>query len=190
MRLLCLDVLHLQTSGHLKDESCIVSQMPQTTLSIASFTYALQMSQTTLAYVAFLIGNSKVAPRVATSIPRRELCAAVEVAHSARYFERELGRSVDSVNFYSDNSEKRFSRYVTSRVRSVLNTSHPNQWSYVSTHENPADIASRAHTPYELVKTQWLVGPNFLRENNKTPEDEYLTSGTSDIELPETIKRR
>ena len=141
---------------------------------------------------AFAFANSKVAPRSATSIPRLELCAAVEAALSAVYIRRELGHTVDDVTFYSDsnatlgyirNCERRFSKYVTARVKVILNCSTAGQWNYIPTQLNPADIATRPHTPSELLKSRWFEGPEFLMKENLSFENQC--DNLSD--LPETI---
>ena len=73
-------------------------------------------------YISFLFANSKVAPKSANTVPRLELCAAVEAAQSAAYVSAELSElKFDSARFYSDsmvvmgyiaNKDRAFSKYV------------------------------------------------------------------------------
>ena len=140
--------------------------------------------------VALLFGNSKVSPRSATSIPRLELCAALDAVKSAQYILSELKRTIHKVVYYSDsgvvlaylkNTEKRFSRYVTSRVAAILRLTSVDQWQYIPSAENIADIATRPHTPRQLIQTNWLRGPQFLLEMESLP-----TSSPQEItSLPE-----
>ena len=141
--------------------------------------------------VAFVSGSSKVSPRSATSIPRLELCAATDAAKSAVNIVLELRTAVDQVFFYSDsnvtlgyisNKEARFSRYVTSRVESILHSSKSEQWHYINTSENPADIATKAHTPKQLINTPWFSGPQFLQQGS------YLLPRREKVPLPEVVE--
>lgn len=60
------------------------------------------------------------------------------------------------------NSERRFKKYVSRRVELLTSLSPPHGWQYISTHLNPADIASRPCKPLALSLTRWLDGPEVL----------------------------
>ena len=161
--------------------------------SIGHVIYLRQVDQAQNIAVSFVFASSKVAPKAAASIPRLELCAAVGAAQSAQYVKSELKTDVHLMQYYSDsnivlgylnNRIRCFSRYVTSRVQNILSVSSPEQWKYVSTKNNPADIATRAHTPKQLVNTSWLTGPDFLKVLNPEVEEYEEVN----IELPETAK--
>ncbi|KAG1695324.1 hypothetical protein GQR58_006635 [Nymphon striatum] len=126
-------------------------------------------------YVSFITSHSKLIPRAATTIPRAELCAALEAANLAAELYRELNLPLQDTCMYSDsrvvlgylnNKGKSFSNYVTNRVHSILKITEPTQWSFVPTELNPADIASRPHNVNTLLKSPWLEGPRFLWETN------------------------
>ena len=144
-------------------------------------------------HVAFVVGASKVAPHAAVTIPRLELCAAVEAVNLTKEVMCELRLKPESLCFYSDsssvlgyinNTEKRFSRYVTRRISQITSVFPASQWKYVPTKSNPADIASRPHTIDELVNTSWLTGPHFLwSDNDLTAAADVPTAE----ELPEII---
>ena len=143
--------------------------------------------------VAFVFGNSRVAPRSATTIPRLELCAAVAAAQSAQYVIGEIDLKIDLVRYYTDslvvkgyldNKKKRFSRFVTSRVNQILSSTTPDQWKHVPSQLNPADAATRGHTPEELQASSWLCGPKFLRTRGDFDES---GEGVTPVDLPETI---
>jgi len=140
--------------------------------------------------VSFVCASSKVAPRAATSIPRLELCAAVDATLAANRVKLELDRPLDLVRFHSDskvvlgyinNQDRRFTKYVTSRVNVILKHSNRDQWSYVSSAENVADLTTRPQTPSSLKDSQWFDGPEFLQSLD-TP----LFSAPYVFELPET----
>ena len=124
-------------------------------------------------HVGFISGSSKVAPRCATSIPRLELCAAVESAICASAISHELRFKPSCITLYTDsqivlgylrNKQRRFSKYIERRVQAILNHSDVEQWKYVGTGENPADIATRPHTPKQLLSSIWFSGPSFLSD--------------------------
>ena len=146
--------------------------------------------------VSFVHANSKVAPRMATSIPRLELCAAVEAVVATQRVIHEMDTKLFGVNFYTDfqvllgylkNEEKHFSRYVTRRIELILRHSEVVQWNFISSTKNPADIGTRAHTASELDKTCWLSGPPFLREVSS--ESKFCTADDPE-KLPETMETK
>ena len=143
-------------------------------LAIGYVIYLRQVNESNRTSVSFVFAKSKVAPRAATTIPRLELCAAMEAARATSIVKSELSLNISDVTFYTDsrvvlgyisNRTKQFSRYVTNRVSTITRNSNPQQWKYVATKENPADIASRPHTPHQLKNTVWFAGPAFLKES-------------------------
>ena len=122
-------------------------------------------------HVAFIMGDSKVAPKAATSIPRLELCAAMEAARCATKLTSEFELKPEHIYMYSDsqvilgyitNKERRFTKYVSRRVQIILEHTSEDQWNYIPTKLNPADISSRPSDPVSLSTTCWLKGPDFL----------------------------
>ena len=146
-------------------------------------------------HVTFVAGSSKVAPRCATSIPRLELCAAVEATQCAHRILSDLESKPDCINYYTDsmivlgyinNYDKRFSNYVTRRVALIHKTSTPKEWHFVRTHDNPADIASRSCKPCDLSRSMWLRGPEFLW--SQTCPGNYSAVGFP-ADLPEQVNK-
>lgn len=122
-------------------------------------------------HVAFLLGNSKVAPRTASSVPRLELSAALEVSQAVQEIVGQLDRVPGEIYFYTDsqvvmgylrNKERRLKRYAARRLALINAATKRCSWDYVSTNLNPADVATRPHCPTSLVKTDWVRGPEFL----------------------------
>ena len=85
------------------------------------------------------------------TIPRLELQAAmlaVEAAeHCVKTLEEDMGRVryfLDSLNIlYWLKGSAPLQQFVANRVHKVLDSSKPEQWFYVPTGENPADLATR-----------------------------------------------
>jgi hypothetical protein len=140
--------------------------------------------------VAFVCGESRVAPRAAVTIPRLELCAAVAAAQSLHFVLAELSRPVASVTLYTDsrvvlgyikNVERRFQRYVANRIVSILTVTSADQWRYIASGANPGDIASRATDPSSLAQSVWAQGPDFLRANGSLPGEECVGFDFGDL---------
>ena len=143
--------------------------------------------------VSFLCSNSKVAPQMATTIPRLELNAAVEAARVTTSMKIELNREIDQIVFHTDsvvvmgyinNRNKRFNRYVSNRIHQVLKHSEPKQWHHVPTTVNPADLASRPQSPTSLINSRWFVGPQFLWDGLDNAQSPEISNA---VELPEQI---
>ena len=62
---------------------------------------------------------------------------------------------------------RRFYLYVSNRVTCIRRSSHPRQWKYVSTDQNPVDYATRSVTAARLLDTTWLTGPTFLTQASR-----------------------
>ena len=164
--------------------------------AISYVSYLQSFSKDGSIHVSFVMANSKVSPRLATSIPRMELCAGVEAVVASRKIVSELHSLPDQIKYYTDskillgylsNQEKRFARYVTRRVELILSYSDYNQWCFVATDENPADIGTHPHTPNELMATNWLSGPVRLwNPEDVTPNNPIFSS----LILPEIVEEK
>ena len=54
---------------------------------------------------------------------------------------------------YINNDARRSQRYVARRVEIILSASSQSRWKYVSTNNNPADLASLPTDPVTLIGT-------------------------------------
>ncbi|XP_066937337.1 uncharacterized protein [Macrobrachium rosenbergii] len=53
--------------------------------------------------------------------------------------------------------------FVANRVRVIRDYSQPEQWRYVSSNDNPADVASRGISVHQLLQyDEWFHGPSFI----------------------------
>lgn len=112
-----------------------------------------------------------MAPIKVTTIPRLELMAALLSAEAAEFLEAELMGDIDH-RFWTDskivlgyvkNDARRFHTFVSNRVQQIRNASSPDQWKFVRTRDNPADLTSRGATVAQLLESEiWWKGPSFL----------------------------
>ena len=121
---------------------------------------------------SFVMGKARVVPLRPMTIPRLELAAALMSVKIAAFLDQELDYENITHTYWTDskvvlgyiaNEAKRFHVYVANRVQQIREHTSFNQWSYVTSAENPADIASRGLCANELTaNSTWLKGPNFL----------------------------
>ncbi len=70
--------------------------------------------------------------------------------------------------------------FVMNRVQKILQLSHAENWRWVSTHQNPADVLSRGATMEELLAHElWWEGPRFLVEGEVWPEQPPSSRSTA-----------
>ena len=109
-----------------------------------------------------------------------ELCASVDLAVAAHSIANTLSIPHNQVHLYSDskvvlgylsNKTKKFSIYVTRRINLILKQLPENQWHYIASNLNPADIASRPQTPTALHNSCWIIDPAFLYECSLPPAE-------------------
>ena len=116
-----------------------------------------------------------VAPSHATTVPRLELCAAVLGVEMVEMIIDELDIKPEAITYYSDsrvvlgyitNETRCFYVYVSTRVERIRRASTPEQWRYVPTQQNPADLATRSVNAQSLNESIWLMGPSFLHQRD------------------------
>ncbi|KAL2082436.1 hypothetical protein ACEWY4_022254 [Coilia grayii] len=169
------------------------------TKAIGAVAY-LRAIQEDMVDIGFVMGKSKLAPQSDPTIPRLELCAAVLAVEMAELIQDELDLKLDSTKYYTDskvvlgyiyNESKRFYVYVHNRVQRIRHSTNPEQWNYVRTEDNPADLASRSVPASHLTQTMWFSGPTFLRKlsNQSEPFQSFsLVSPESDVEVRPDVK--
>ena len=147
--------------------------------------YSRLLNERGEAHVSFLFGQSRVAPTKPTSIPRLELCGAVLSTQAVRKVLKEIDMDIHEVFFYTDsqvvlgyiqNDARRFYSYVANRVQIIRNVSKPEQWNFIDTSSNPADLATRGIDAAKLGDSQWLDGPRFLKETIPVPPPPQKTT--------------
>jgi hypothetical protein len=64
----------------------------------------------------------------------------------------------------------------------------PDQWRYVESECNPADLATRGVKPSNLMESSWLSGPEFLRNTDIIPQtNEIYPLCESDSEVRKEV---
>ncbi|XP_043091452.1 uncharacterized protein LOC122341848 [Puntigrus tetrazona] len=143
-------------------------------------------------HCTFLIGKARVSPSKIITIPRLELTAAVVSVRMSNMLREELNLTNVDEFFWTDskvvlgyinNDARRFHTFVANRVQKIRQSTEPEQWLYVPTDENPADIASRGRTINELLSSNWFSGPSFLWEREITTSDVVLDLPVGDPEV-------
>ena len=147
--------------------------------AIGAAVYLCQFNKANIESTFLVYGQARVAPAHQTSIPRLELCAAVLAVQAAKRVLKEIDIEIADVANYTDskvvlgyiaNESRRFYVYVANRVQIIRSLSTPEQWRYVESEHNPADLATRGVTPSKIMETSWPPGPDFLRKPESIPQ--------------------
>ena len=123
-----------------------------------------------------LSSKARLAPMKPLSVPRLELAAATLAVKCNWQLVRALAVKVD-VFFWTDsttvlkyikNEQTRFHVFVANRLAIIHDGSAVNQWGYVPSESNPADLVSRGmHASTLLHSDLWQNGPSFLRNTEE-----------------------
>ena len=126
----------------------------------------------------FIMGKSRVAPMNQQSIPRLELCAAVTAVRLSLLVIKEYRFPASKVYFWTDsttvlsyvhNTSKRRSAFETNRIATLRKYTKNDQWLWVDTKQNPADLFSRGVSPRQIHKSEkWLSSLKFLLKDELT----------------------
>ena len=79
---------------------------------------------------------------------------------------------------------------AANRVQTIRKISSPDQWRYVESSVNPADLATRGLHPKDLAFSSWLGDPEFLRNPLEitTPGTKQAILSPNDPELRKELK--
>ena len=127
-----------------------------------------------------IMEKNKVCPiKKSLTVPRVELSAAVLGTRISRLVRSELALHLDSVHFWVDsfstlkyicNTCRRFQTYVPNRISEIQECTNIDDWHFVPTKQNAADLASRpillmADATKDRKVKMWLDGPDFIRKD-------------------------
>ena len=122
-------------------------------------------------HCSLVCGKSRVMPLKPVTTPRLELQAAVTAVKISQQLHRELDFNDAQEFFWSDskvalgyiaNDSRRFHIFVANRVHLIQEATSPEQWRYVDTKLNPANVASWGLSTREFLNSRWVCGPEFL----------------------------
>lgn len=102
-----------------------------------------------------------------TSIPRLELQAAVLGARLAEAVQDSLEIEIKERTFWSDSQSvlhwiksdsKKYKQFVANRISEIHDLTKPEEWKWISTDSNPADLATRFCKKQfgSMLSTLWL----------------------------------
>ena len=141
-------------------------------------------------HVTLVTAKSRVAPLKQITVPRLELTAATIAVKVDNMLKRELDLPIAKSYFWTDsmavlyyirNDTARFQTFVANRLTIVREGSDPNQWMYIPSKLNPADLTSRGCSVNQfLCNREWNTGPNFLWKGL-----EYWPSQPSSLDVRE-----
>ncbi|UYV76893.1 hypothetical protein LAZ67_14002313 [Cordylochernes scorpioides] len=128
----------------------------------------------------------RLAPMKSITIPRLELMAMVLGARLANAIQAALKRKCETT-LWSDSTtalswikkEIEWRVFVRNRVREIQATTNLNDWRFVPSQLNPADLLSRGCPPSQFVQSRWWEGPEWL----KKPKEFWPNSERSDYSL-------
>ena len=147
-----------------------------------------------------VMSKSRVTPLKLVTVPRLELVAAVTAVKITEFLKAELKIEGLETFFWTDskvvigyvsNDSKRFHLFVANRVQYIRDHTSPEQWSYVETQLNPADMTSRGLRSADLVDNElWWNGPRFLQSSvDSWPKQMQPQLSEEDPEVKE-VKRK
>lgn len=128
-----------------------------------------------------LASRTRVKPLKHITLARLELCAAVMLSELIDWAKTLLKSHKLTILAFSDSKivlswlnshPSRWKMYIASRTTKILDNIKSDQWAYVNTKHNPADLASRGLLPSDLIANQlWWNGPNLSDLNSGLPTE-------------------
>lgn len=127
--------------------------------------------------LSFISSKCRVAPVKHISIPRLELQGALLAARLANTIKNEHKIITEKIFFWCDsttvlhwihNEARTYKAFVAHRLGEIDELTQINQWRYIPTKMNVADIATRDTCELSDLKNEWLRGPAFLYQDEST----------------------
>lgn len=90
---------------------------------------------------------------------------------------------------YIQNESRGFYVYVANSVQVIRKISNPEQWTYLDTNENPADLATRPLNAQNIAESDWLTVPKFLKTtlSSRKERPEKIPLNESDPEVRKEV---
>ena len=128
-----------------------------------------------------MLQKTHVAPLEGATIPRLELLGMIVLVRLMANTTHALANlfQVLKTVFWSDSLvnlhrvkglSNEYKSFKERRLKEIRNKANVDDWHYVPTHENPADLPTRGCNMQVLVKsTMWAEGPDFIHESSLDP---------------------
>lgn len=179
-------------------------------LELIGFSDASELGYCAVVYVKCSSGNqtwcnlltakTKIAPIKTLTIPRLELCAAELLSRLIKNVQLKCNLDYVPYRCFTDSNivlawikscPSTLKMYVGARIKKIQSSTSQNNWSYVNTKHNPADIGSRGMKPKELIKNElWWNGPRFLFEPPLQSDLVVPALTATDSQILESEQRR
>lgn len=162
-----------------------------------SVAYLCAKDTTKQVHVSFIMARSRVAPRRQLSMPRLELCAALNGAQLAHLLHTELTLPIRQTIMWSDSTtvlnwiqsdSAQYKVFVGTRIGEIQELSDGCIWRYVPSELNPADDITRGLSLHQLTQqSRWSSGPEFLGHSSAHWPDNLVVKTEDKDELRKTI---
>ena len=171
---------------HIRIPRCLWKNgMVADTMSLHTFVDASESAYGAVVYARYqyedgsvstniVAAKTRVSPNIAASIPSLELMGAVEGVRLITRIAEVLGIQMTKSTFWCDSvnvlwwvrGRSRYFKPLLAHIVGEIQThTDPNQWRYVPTKVNPADMLSRGMPANDLAKcNSWWRGPAFLSQ--------------------------
>ncbi|UYV82837.1 hypothetical protein LAZ67_22001033 [Cordylochernes scorpioides] len=138
----------------------------------------------------------RLAPMKSITIPRLELMAMVLGARLANAIQAALKRKCETT-LWSDSTtalswikkEIEWRVFVRNRVREIQATTNLNDWRFVPSQLNPADLLSRGCSPSQFVQSKWWEGPEWLKKPKEFWPNSEFSINPKEINVEENIMK-
>ena len=132
----------------------------------------------------FILSKARVTPlnlkKEEMTIPKLELTAASLSTRLVKFVEKTYKEELDiqDIYYWTDSkvvlnwiqNMKKLPKFETGRVKEIRRKSKVDQWHYVNTKQNPADLLSRGTSFEKLVNSKiWFNGPDWLKNEENWP---------------------
>ena len=136
-----------------------------------------------------IMAKTRVRPTRPTTIPRLELQGAALAAKMGLFIAQYLGSH--KTTFWTDSrvalgwiksDSSKYKQFIGNRINAIQKATNKDDWMWVPTKENPADIPSRGIWPLNDQQMElWLKGPQFITDGGFPEQPPYYASPTEEI---------